>query len=992
MKAWLAALSPVQRQFFDAFDWQRRWDQPTDDLERVTLPPDAPIPPIDHNLLALLATLPGVTWDLDLTHRLNTRSPCATPFERTALTLLWARTNTSDPPVYETDATIYSFLISAMPRRELHTILQLKICTTCETPVWVPVSRTLPLCRLALHLAAELPERDSHPAWQSLLAALKLELEEHGMHHWVFMRLHLMNTIPPDLWEMCVTTIMAGLDQVQELIESDYLPSLKALLRHTPTQSTLAFAWMTRMLSLRRCCGAVALPLLTRLMQQEEDLDVRQDVETLVALLRNSPLDAGLEVDSTMHRPFIDFLFRPSAPPKRIDTIQLCRRYPHLIHLWVVARALNLSCEFTTVNAPLQFSMVEGRECVSAHGVNLALPPGDSHLRLVISLPGQAVTVRTQTQVRTLHSYVIRTEFHTYVSVHDFPDFMLPRMEDCRVSFRGWLSSLALPPVAMRTVAPMLFQSVPPDARALHEHMVHAHDPLTLQDQWMPHIRTHVFGRLFFDGDAMEVLFRIAKWIPNHVSPYVVERARAVFQRRSADAFWETLEATPDTSVWCFMADMWRHTHSSPWDQVPEALKPRWEVALACTPEYFKRHCDELVLYIHSALQQQTLPPTEPGTLVRRLALHTVLTHAFTPLERLRWAELVASSEVDWLQAPVQADVERWRQRWRAEEASGQWKSTAADWYLTSYADLYLCRDPESLPCEFRPLAKRTLPLEDMSLEMLRHLARRPWDEVCEELASFTPIEEAPASEILPPSSCPICCEATSEMVECTHHHVACVTCVESFALAWSVDEQERCMETGYDGLYHGTARHPTLHRILRRHLIQQIRLASGYLEAEPTPGQIQAFLDGGGFYLYPRAPTPDAEARSCPGGCRHDIVRTEGCLHMTCPHCRYEFCWGCMGPFHTHFACGIDPERVTALRELHFAMRQVQNRPLSRVSAEVREDMFRRAEQLVTDPSAPLPLLPYHRVRCLQMDLILHRWTPQQLRNLLRTLKSEGS
>jgi hypothetical protein len=46
--------------------------------------------------------------------------------------------------------------------------------------------------------------------------------------------------------------------------------------------------------------------------------------------------------------------------------------------------------------------------------------------------------------------------------------------------------------------------------------------------------------------------------------------------------------------------------------------------------------------------------------------------------------------------------------------------------------------------------------------------------------------------------------------------------------------------------------------------------------------------------------------ARPCPQ-CKTPIQKTEGCNHMTCQGCRYEFCWICMGRFtgYDHFSTG---------------------------------------------------------------------------------------
>jgi hypothetical protein len=49
--------------------------------------------------------------------------------------------------------------------------------------------------------------------------------------------------------------------------------------------------------------------------------------------------------------------------------------------------------------------------------------------------------------------------------------------------------------------------------------------------------------------------------------------------------------------------------------------------------------------------------------------------------------------------------------------------------------------------------------------------------------------------------------------------------------------------------------------------------------------------------------------SKPCPG-CFARIERNKGCPHMTCAHCRTEFCWFCTGPFdaqHNHSLCDPD-------------------------------------------------------------------------------------
>ena len=45
------------------------------------------------------------------------------------------------------------------------------------------------------------------------------------------------------------------------------------------------------------------------------------------------------------------------------------------------------------------------------------------------------------------------------------------------------------------------------------------------------------------------------------------------------------------------------------------------------------------------------------------------------------------------------------------------------------------------------------------------------------------------------------------------------------------------------------------------------------------------------------------SHTKTCPQ-CKWNIQKNEGCNHMTCLRCQYQFCWICFGNWATHGVC----------------------------------------------------------------------------------------
>ena len=62
------------------------------------------------------------------------------------------------------------------------------------------------------------------------------------------------------------------------------------------------------------------------------------------------------------------------------------------------------------------------------------------------------------------------------------------------------------------------------------------------------------------------------------------------------------------------------------------------------------------------------------------------------------------------------------------------------------------------------------------------------------------------------------------------------------------------------------------------------------------------------------------ANTRKCPA-CNARIEKNQGCNHMTCRHCRHEFCWVCMSKSRLDVTCLACDEYVLSMYFMYFYM-----------------------------------------------------------------------
>lgn len=461
--------------------------------------PDRPIVPLlpGEDDLTALAIAPGIQdhTAIDALYPLRPH----TAAQRAALALVWARSDAPHPPSLDLDAEARQHLTRLLARlefQELPTLVRLQAITgvfpvdDSHHPVWAPPTATLPLTPPVLRLACQLP--DAHPARAALLHTLQGELDALGLRHWVFS--DLPRSPPVALWRICVAACLRHFESHDDLVFRDYIDAMEELSQAIPYAGSddmaLSFHWITRTLILRGRVHPSTWRVLAWWMSPEGECnpELQRDAHTLYALL-------CIEPPSIITAASVSVDFQGEVPTCA-ELLRLCRRHPHLLGLRAMSRAWGLRSFPRCVESPratFRFAP-DGLWLVSpdAPALHVKSPLYASRMRLLVSLPGQALKLHSASNTLTLHAFTTTQAWFTYVHLDELP-ILLHQLTTPWCT--AWVDSVtpSWRRVELRALAPLLLSSAPPDPEALCDLLTRDPGAPTLFDRWMPQGALHAY-------------------------------------------------------------------------------------------------------------------------------------------------------------------------------------------------------------------------------------------------------------------------------------------------------------------------------------------------------------------------------------------------------------------------------------------------------------------------------------------------------------------
>ncbi|RHY58528.1 hypothetical protein DYB38_008783, partial [Aphanomyces astaci] len=221
---------------------------------------------------------------------------------------------------------------------------------------------------------------------------------------------------------------------------------------------------------------------------------------------------------------------------------------------------------------------------------------------------------------------------------------------------------------------------------------------------------------------------------------------------------------------------------------------------------------------------------------------------------------------------------------------------------------------------------------------------------------------------------CAICCEdETSQLVALGCKHFFCVDCWVPY-LQIKIQEgpgcitttcpQHGCSERVSDSIFQKLLPKKDYMRF-QEYLLRSFVDINKTVKWCPSPGCDKAIASSGGLMTCKNeSETANwilANTKKCPK-CSIRIEKNQGCNHMTCRSCKYEFCWTCMDVWSNHnantggyYKCNrYDPDTVPSDtdaarakaeldRYLHYYQRFANHAEAGKFAARKRDDTDRR-------------------------------------------------